>query len=420
MTDERAWTGPPVGAQPAGELAIRRPAGPVRAALLIAGKDLKARVRDRSALLIGIVVPLGLAFIFNAIFGGISNSKSISLGVVVADRGAVGQTFVRQVLAPLRHSGLIAVHQESSVAAARSLAAKGTLNAVIVVPAGFTQAAEADKPASLTVIENADAPVTAQIARAIADGYAAAINRVRLSVATVVAPSPASFSPARIRQIAARAAAATVPLAVRDISASTKELDNKSFYAAGMAVFFLFFTVQFGITSLLEERTEGTMARLLAAPIPRGSILGSKLLVSFVLGAVSMTVLVVATSLLFGASWGNPVGVGLLIAAATLAATGVMALLATFARNAEQAGNAQAVVAVVLGLLGGTFFPVSLAPGFLARLTFIAPQAWFLRGLGDLRGGSLSVIWTPMAALLVFAVVTGSFAVLRLRRIAEV
>jgi linearmycin/streptolysin S transport system permease protein len=420
VTDQRAWPGPPAGAQPAGEAAIQRPAGPVRAALLIAGKDLKARVRDRSALLIGIVVPLGLAFIFNAIFGGISSSKSISLGVVIADRGAAGQGFVRQVLAPLRHSGLITVHQESSVAAARSLTAKGTLNAVIVIPAGFTRLVEANRPASLTVIENAGAPVTAQIARAIADGYAAAINRERLSVATVVAPSPASFSPARIRQLAARAAAATVPVAVRDISARTKELDNKSFYAAGMAVFFLFFTVQFGITSLLEERTEGTMARLLAAPIPRGSILGSKLLVSFVLGAVSMTVLVVATSLLFGASWGNPVGVGLLIAAATLAATGVMALLATFARNAEQAGNAQAVVAVVLGLLGGTFFPVSLAPGFLGRLTFIAPQAWFLRGLGDLRGGSLPVIWTPIAALLIFAVVTGTIAVLRLRRIAEV
>ena len=249
---------------------------------------------------------------------------------------------------------------------------------------------------------------------------AANINRVRLAVATVVAPSPASFSPARVRQLAARAAATTVPLAIRDISARTKELDNKSFYAAGMAVFFLFFTVQFGITSLLEERADGTMARLLAAPIPRGSILGSKLLVSFVLGAVSMTVLVIATSLLFGASWGNPVGVGLLVAAATLAATGIMALLATFARNAEQAGNAQAIVAVVLGLLGGTFFPVSLAPGVLARLTFIAPQAWFLRGLGDLRGSSLSVIWTPIAALLVFAIVTGAIAVVRLRRIAEV
>ena len=49
-----------------------------------------------------------------------------------------------------------------------------------------------------------------------------------------------------------------------------------------------------------------------------------------------MVVLVAATSLLFGASWGNPAGVAVLIVAATLAATGIMALIATLAKNAEQ------------------------------------------------------------------------------------
>jgi ABC-2 type transport system permease protein len=397
-----------------------RASGPVRAAILIAGKDLKARIRDRSALLIGIVVPLGLAFIFNAIFSGISgNSKAISLGVVVADHGAIGQSFVRDVLGPLRHSGLIAVHAEPTAARARALVAKGTLSAVIAVPAGFTRAVEANQPASLSVIASASAPLTAQIARSIADTYASDLNRVRLSVAAVVTRS-GRITRAAIARLAAQAAAAAQPLVVRDISASTKELDSKSFFAAGMAVFFLFFTVQFGVTSLLEERNDGTLARLLAAPIPRSSILGGKLLTSFVLGVVSMLVLVVATSLLFGASWGDPVGVVILIAAATLAATGIMALIATFAKNAEQAGNWQAVVAVVLGLLGGTFFPVSLAPGVLSRLTFVAPQAWFLRGLGDLRAGSLSVIWTPVLALLAFAVVTGALAMTRLRRLAEI
>jgi ABC-2 type transport system permease protein len=397
-----------------------RPVRPVRAALLIAGKDLRARIRDRSALLIGIVVPLALAFIFNAILGGISgNSKAISLGVVVADHGAVGQSFVRHVLGPLRHSGLISVHTEPSTAKARALVAKGTLNAVITVPAGFTQAVEADRPASLRVIQNAAAPLTAGIARSIAAAYVSDLNRVRLSVAAVAATAP-GITRAGIARLASRAAAAAPPLAVRDISASTKELDSKSFFAAGMAVFFLFFTVQFGVTSLLEERNDGTLARLLAAPIPRSSILGGKLLTSFVLGTVSMLVLVIATSLLFSASWGNPVGVVVLIAAATLAAMGIMALIATFAKNAEQAGNWQAVVAVILGLLGGTFFPVSQAPGILSRLTFVAPQAWFLRGLGDLRSGSLSVILTPVLALLAFAVVTGAIALTRLRALAEV
>lgn len=395
----------------------------MRAAMLICLKDLKARFRDRSALLIGIVVPLGLAFIFNSIFGGISgNGKAINLGVVSLDRGAVARQFTGQVLGAVGRNGLIAIHQEATVTGARTLAARGTLQAVIVIPADFTARVQANRPASMQVIGNVDAPISTEVARSIAEGYAADLNRVRLSVATVAAggAGPVSVTPGRTAALAARAAAAAAPLAVRDVSTTTKELDQKSFFAAGMAVFFLFFTVQFGVTSLLEERNDGTLARLLAAPIPRASILGGKLLTSFLLGVISMAVLVVATSLLFGAHWGNPAGVAVLIVAATLAAMGIMALIATVARSAEQASNWQSVVAVVLGLLGGTFFPVAQSSGFFSRVTFVAPQAWFLRGLGDLRGGPISVVWVPALAMLGFAVVAGGLALLRLAKMAEV
>jgi linearmycin/streptolysin S transport system permease protein len=395
----------------------------MRATLLICGKDLKTRLRDRSALLIGIVVPLGLAFIFNAIFGGISgNSKAIVLGVVNADRGAASARFVSGVLGAVGRSGLVAIRREPTVARARALAAHGTLDAVIIIPAGFSARVASQRPAAMQVIGNVDAPISTEVARSIADSYAADLNRVRLSVATVLAAGggPGAASPGRIQALATRAAAAAAPVAVADVSAKSKELDQKSFFAAGMAVFFLFFTVQFGVSSLLEERNDGTLARLAAAPISRGSILAAKLLTSFMLGVISMFVLVVATSLLFGASWGNPLGVAVLVIAAILAATGIMALIATFAKNAEQAGNWQSVVAVVLGLLGGTFFPVSLAPGILSRLTYVAPQAWFMRGLGDLRGGSLSVIWVPALAMLAFAAVTSAIAMTRLRHLTEV
>ena len=394
----------------------------MRAAWLICRKDLRSRLRDRSAVLIGIVVPLGLAFIFNSIFSGISGASDvISLGVVNADHGAVSQQFTGQVLPAVGRSGLIAVHTEPNLAQARALAAKGTLAAVIVIPAGFSARVQANQPASMQVIGNVDAPISTEVARSIAESFAADLNRIRLSVATVAAGNPrAPLSPAQIQALAARAAAVAAPVAVNDVSAQTKELDQKSFFAAGMAVFFLFFTVQFGVTSLLEERNDGTLARLLAAPISRNSILGGKLLTSFLLGVISMTVLAVATTLLFGASWGNPLGVAVLVVAAILAATGIMALIATLARNAEQAANWQSVVAVILGLIGGTFFPVSQAPGVLSRLTFVAPQAWFLRGLGDLRGGSISAVWIPALAMLGFAVVTGGLAMTRLRRMAEV
>ncbi|MDP9235393.1 MAG: ABC transporter permease [Actinomycetota bacterium] len=393
----------------------------MRAAALISMKDLKIRIRDRSALVMGILVPLGLALIFNSIFSGVSgNATVIDLGVVNADRGQASQVFVQRVLGAVDKSGIIAVHSERSLPGARALVAKGTLNAVIVIPAGFSQRVQSVQPASMQVIGNVDSPISSEVARSIAEQYAADLNRVRLSVATATQSQGAWASARKLRALVGRAAAAASPLAVRDVSAATKELDQKSFFAAGMAVFFLFFTVQFGVMSLLEERNDGTLARLLAAPITRGSILAAKLITSFLLGAISMVVLVAATSLLFGASWGNLLGVAVLVAAATLSAIGIMALIATMAKNAEQASNWQSVVAVVLGLLGGTFFPISQAPGILSRLTFLAPQAWFLRGLGDLRGGGVSVVWLPALAMLGFAVVTGGVAITRLRRMAEV
>ena len=391
----------------------------MRAAWLICAKDLKARLRDRSAVLIGIVVPLGLAFIFNSIFSGISGASNvISIGVVNADHGAASQQFTSQVLPAVGRSELITIHTEPSLARARALAANGTLAAVIVIPAGFSARVQADRPASMQVIANVDAPISAEVARSIADSYAADLNRTRLSVATASGSTP--LSPARIQALAAQAAAAPAPVTVADVSARTKELNQKSFFAAGMAVFFLFFTVQFGVTSLLEERNDGTLARLLAAPISRSSVLGAKLLTSFLLGVISMAVLVASTTLLFGATWGNPAGVAVLVVTAIMAATGIMALIATLARNAEQAANWQSVVAVVLGLIGGTFFPVSQAPGILSSITFVAPQAWFLRGLGDLRGGGVSVVWVPALAMLAFAAITGGLALFRLRRLAEV
>ncbi len=66
----------------------------MRAAFLIAGKDLRQRLRDRSALIYGIVAPLGLAFIFSLIMNPIQNSTfSAEYVVVDQDHGTIAQAF---------------------------------------------------------------------------------------------------------------------------------------------------------------------------------------------------------------------------------------------------------------------------------------------------------------------------------------
>ena len=160
----------------------------MRAAWLICAKDLRARLRDRSAVLIGDRGPArpGVHLQLD-LQRDLRRLDVISLGVVNADHGAVSQQFTSQVLPAVGRSGLIAIHPEATVARARALAAKGTLAAVIVIPAGFSARVQAGQPASMQVIGNVDAPISTEVARSIAESFAADLNRIRLSVATVAA-----------------------------------------------------------------------------------------------------------------------------------------------------------------------------------------------------------------------------------------
>lgn len=393
----------------------------MRIAVLIAMKDLRERMRDRSLLMFAILLPLGLAAIFNSILGGAAGgSETFRYAVVNADQGASATHFVDHVLRPVERAKVITLSSAASAEQASRMVDKGDVAAAIVIPRGFTAAVEGGDATSLQVIGNVDAPIAVEVARSLASSYATELRAVRLSVATTIAGSGGS-DPAEARSLAARAAELGAPVSLKDVSASRRELDGKTYMAAGMAVFFLFFTVQFGVSSLLQERDSGTLPRLLAAPVSRVSVLAGKLLVSVLVGLISMAVLVVATSVLLGANWGNPVGVALLVVAGVLAATGVMSIVTSLARTFEQAGNWQAVLAVILGMLGGSFFPVAQVGGPIAALSVITPHHWFLRGLADLAGGDgVSVVLAPVTAMVVFAVVTVGISLFRLRRIVGV
>jgi ABC-2 type transport system permease protein len=390
----------------------------MRAALLIAFKDIKQRLRDFSAIMMAIILPLTLAFIFSVIFGGASTPRAFRYAVVVQDEGELAQVFVDDILRDIEDQGIIELQRQDATSDIRTLIRNDEIDAGFVVPAGFTAAAQGSDASEIQIIGNIDQPTATDVARSIAMSFVSDLNSTRLAIVTVL--HSGGIPTAQAPEVTQRAVQAPRPLVLEDVSTAERQLDFKTFFAAGMAVFFLFFTVQFGVSTLLEERNEGTLSRLLAAPIPRWSILASKLLSSFAFGVVSMFVLISATTVLMGASWGNPVGVALLVVCGVLAATGVTAIVASLARTEEQAGTWQAAIAVLLGLLGGAFFPIAQAGGLFAKVSLITPHAWFLRGLADLAGGGgIRVTLSALLALTLFAVITGSIALLRLNRVVQ-
>ncbi len=397
----------------------------MRDALLIAGKDLRRRLRDRSAYIVGIIAPLGLAAIFSFVFNPISDSSFTgTFGVVNNDGGQVAAMFVDQVLGGLADSqkGVTIVSVESEADARARVEAGGDpasnatngLSAAFVIPTGFSNAVQAGQGTTLAVIGSPVNSTSAAIATAVAEGFADEVSAVNLEVRTYAA-SGGVVGPSTITD----AAAYPSPIAVGDLSAETRRLDDTTTMTVGMAIMFLFFVAQEGVLGLLEERRDGTLARLLAAPISKASILGGKALAAYVLGIASMTVLAVASTLLLHAHWGNPVGVAILILAATFAAVGIMAVVSGFAKTDEQANTYTAIVAIALAIFGGSFFPVSQAGSAVQFLSKFTPHAWFIRGLGDLASGEIAAVVPSALVLVAIGVASSALAVVVVRKVVD-
>ncbi|MFU8839653.1 MAG: ABC transporter permease [Nitriliruptoraceae bacterium] len=388
----------------------------VRGAWTILRKDLTLRMRDKSVWLFAFVVPLGLTFLFSSIFPDMGELE-VRAGVVDLDGGPVADGFVEGVVPSLVAAGVLADTVVLDEAAARAQLEEGSLEAAWILPAGFSEAATAGQEARIDVLVAAGRTLPGEIARGVAEAYARRIEQVGLAIGVELgAGGPPD--PALLTAVAEAAAGVEELVTLRpEEGGEGQPLDAVSYLAAGMAAFFVFFVVQYGITGLLEERDQGTLARLQAAPIPPGAIQLAKVAGAFLLGMTSVTVLSLASTYVLGASFGPPLGVAILLLALVLAAMGVMALVGQFARTAEQAGNYQSVVAVVLGLSGGVFVPIASDAGVIRILTSISPHGWFLRGMTELSvSGRWAVVLPAAAAIVAFGVAAAVPALVLQRR----
>jgi len=386
----------------------------IRATLTIAGKDLRQRLRDRSAIVLAILVPLGMAVIMSLTLGPVAD-QAFTTEVVVSDAdGGPAASGLTTMLGAVATGGAIEVDAVPSESAARAAVADGRASTAYLIPPGFSAAASSPSPAPLTVVTDPDEPVGGIVGQALAEGYVARLNAVRLAVATAVALG-ADGDPATLAQ---GAAMTPDPIRLADPQTEGRGFDYSTFYAQGITVFFLFFTVQFGVLSLIEEREDGTMPRLVASPVPASSILVGKLLASFAMGVASAAAMWAATTVLMGAQWGAPFGVAALILAGVAAAMGLTAVVAGFTRTAEQAGSITAFIVVVLGILGGTFFPVTRVSGALTALSRLTPHFWLMDGLGRLSAGeTVADVLPAIGAVLAFAVVTGAVGLTHVRNL---
>jgi ABC-2 type transport system permease protein len=381
-------------------------------AWIIARKDLRQRLRDRSAIVLGFVAPLVIAGLMSLAFQGTEHFH-FDLLVVDHDHGPVAAALMRGLAAPAIRDVLTVRSSTSDADAATAVHARHA-GAALVIPAHFSTAAESGDSVSLGVLTSVDQQLDGQVAQSVASSFAAQINADRLSVETALrSGAPAATTSALIAQ----AEQLRLPEQVATESIGKHPLTAISYYAPGMAIFFVLFAVGFGSRSFFTERREGTLDRMTVAPVSPATILAGKALSVFVFAALSLATMAIVTSAAFGASWGPTPVAALLCTAMSLSVVSFTALVITLARTERQAESMASIFVFGLALLGGNFVFVSAAPPIMRRLALLTPNGWALRGFTDLAtnsGAGASV--EPIVAILVITLVVGTVAVSLARR----
>jgi ABC-2 type transport system permease protein len=378
----------------------------------IARKDLRQRFRDRSAIVLGFVAPVVIAALMSFAFQGTSRFH-FELLVVDHDHGPVATALMRGLAVPQIRAVLTA-RTASSDAAARAAVHARRAGAALVIPAGFSYAAESGAAVPLRVMTSIDQQLDGQVAQSVASSFVAQINADRLSVETALrSGAPA----ARTSSLIVDAERLRLPEVVASQSIGKHPLSAISYYAPGMAIFFVLFAVGFGSRSFFTERREGTLDRMTAAPISPTVILAGKALSVFVFGIASLATMALVTSAIFGASWGPTPAAALLCVTMALAVVPLTALVITLARTERQAEGMASIVVFGLALLGGNFVFVSAEPAMMRRLALVTPNGWALRGFTDLSTGAGSwAVVKPVVAITGISFVLGAIAASLARR----
>jgi ABC-2 type transport system permease protein len=390
----------------------------VRAAILIARNDLRRRLRDRTALVIAFVAPFGLAGIMGVTFGSGDNTALVRVAIADVENTTQTNAFIDKVLESLSLGNGVAVVRLTDTAEAEKLYNEHRVSAAIEVLPGSAARIRHAQPPLITRQSSRTRP----LGKAVADGFFAAATVRQLTVRLVADTLANDKVPVPQILEAATAVANGSPSARIVEDRLARRASPLGYYATAMGIVFLFLSVGGAANSILAELTTGTMARLQAAPTSLASVVAGKTISILSLMLASMLSLWGATTLFFGAQWGDPLGVFALIVATTVAVAAIGLFVTVSAKTEAMAQAATGGVAFVLAIFGGNFFPPGSLPPALEKLSLLTPNGWALDGFTTLTldAGRFGDIVRPLVVLSVIALVVGAAALARFRRVMAV
>jgi ABC-2 type transport system permease protein len=321
--------------------------------------------RDRRTLALLFVAPIVILGLLGYLLRGSSSAPAV--GIANEDTGPLGA----QVAQSLRNSSHITTSDITATDGDAKLK-DGSLVAYIVFQSDFTQRATAGNVAPQVHLEGSqpgeDSPVIQ------------ALQQSMISLASQVAGRSVSFQP-------------QITYLYGGPNYDTLDYFGAAFI--GLVVFFLVFVIT--IVSFLNERSQGTLERLMASPLRRGEIVLGYMIGFTVLALVQAAeVLVFSLAILKVQNQGNVFLIFGLEALMAVVAVNLGIFLSMFARSEFQAVQFIPLVIVPQVLLSGIIFPVSSEPRALQVLSDVLPLTYAVNGMRDIMVKGADLTWSSL------------------------
>jgi ABC-2 type transport system permease protein len=361
--------------------------------------------RDKVALALTFVLPIAFFSIFALVFGAVDKgaTEPLRAALVVEDESRWSGRY-REFLSEQKSLALITADQSGrdlDRASAIELVRRGSVEAAVVIPAGFSEAVLQRTRGETAIDLYTDS--ANPLAEPLATGMLQA-GILQLGSELLAETMPTSIGWLSTLQ---QADASRGPLQIRIASLPGREgnLSSVAFFAAGIGVMFLLFTVTGRSSILIEERESGVLVRLLASRLTLGQLLLGRWVYLVTLGALQVTLMFVWGSLAFGLELWTPQRLlGFLVMCSTTAAAAAALglLLATICRSRAQLNGISAVLVLVMSAVGGSMFPRFLMPEQMQRIGLLTFNAWALDGFQKVfwyQAGALE-LWPQVLVLL--------------------
>lgn len=380
--------------------------------------DFKLLTRNKLFYLKLLLFPLVLIAILGLVFNQSSDVKIAQFSVAyfnsdnpskVSASDSLGSTFEEEALKNSTVKSTIRVVEVSDENQAKKLLKEGKAAVYIRISKDFTDRYFDGQSTQIQVdTENASSVQKEMINSIVQTFIENVVLQKNLSTAIVNEGTALHANADMIQQALFRMNTGTtqVNLSIKSPNGNIQSISSMQYYAVAMTLMFSILTALTLIHSMVDDKLNGTFMRIESMPLSRGIFIFGKLLSISLSVFLQMAILIIFTSLVYQAHWGDPWLVFLTTALYSITVGALALLLGLIAKSQTSVSSYSSLLLWGASFLGGSFVKLDNIGGALEMIHRLIPNGAALEAyIGIANGNGIQNIGKNLMHIGLFAII---------------